>query len=157
MRPGSFVNAAIGGTTTTDWLPSSDPTSAYQRALSLFRAYAANYPAAAKKSFLVSMGTNDALTAGADATWASHMDSTLAAFRTDLGLSSLQAVYTILPAAVPSGRDATQWGAVRAAQISYAASGKIGVQMPDGPYLDGLHFNSVANAAIAALLSAQVA
>jgi hypothetical protein len=145
------ANAAFPGTTSVDWLPSSNPASHYQQALAQFRGVLANYTI--PKSIMFSVGTNDAHLSGAPTSWASNVAATLAAFQSDLGIT-LPIVYTVIPVTAPDVQAPwPNWDSTRANQLTATGVGAP-VQTPVGTYSDRMHFDAAACAGIVPNLSA---
>lgn len=145
-KPVCVVNCGVGGYKSSQWLPSSDPNSAYQRCLS--RAMAAlTYPGAYLGGYLLYDGANDATEAVCS--WAANWDVTLPSLQTWIGPA--RTIYTRLPAFVPTDMAYPTWNDVRAQQAAWATSDRVMVQAPEGPWREAykLHLTTAGNYAVA--------
>ncbi len=145
---------AVSGSNASDWQSGG---AHYSAALADFQTALASNPYATPKALLVCLGTNDATLYYPPVTLAlgANITSMGNSFRGALGLPNLRVLYAILPVGVGAGKDAAGWAAVRAQQIAMSGTNNMyGVQLPEGTYKDGLHFDdagaAVAGAAFAA-------
>jgi hypothetical protein len=136
-----LVPCALGGTTSTEWLPveSSPPylvgtlfSTAFDRISEAVRR-----PGATLAAILVYQGENNAGDGASAAAWQHDWEAILARVRTDLALPSLPAVVVKMPPTVPTpGALYPNWADVRAGQQALADADPytILVQAPDGPF-----------------------
>lgn len=132
---------AVSGSHASEWLAGSTN---YVAAITSFLAF---IKANREKNprLLIYLGTNDA-TAASDTsgTYLANMRTIIANCRTDLQLPDMPCDFAILPVGVGAGKDPILWANIRAYQaILNGTLGALGVQMSEGPYSDGLHFNGV--------------
>lgn len=141
----AVINCGVGGTRTDQWLPSSDPTSLYQRCLRRAQA-AVTRPGSYLGSFVIYIGANDA--AAGMTSWAANVQATQAALQQELGVAPVFNV--VLPFTVPTepGVPYPTWEATRVAQLNWAAeAGRFAVQAPEGPWREvfKLHLSIAGN------------
>lgn len=133
-RRALIANAAVSGTRTAQWLPSTDVASLYQVALAAFRSWMAQVAFAPVVALMCSLGTNDALFANVP--WAANMSATLNAFRADLGIAAPLYFSRNPPLA---GNGQPFWDQVLAEQLLFA--GGTGVSTPNEVRPDKIHFD----------------
>lgn len=130
-----LVPCALGGTTSTQWLPANG-SGLYVTMIDRLRE-ALRRPSAAMKRLLVWQGENNATTALLAASWQADWATIIATVRADLSLPTLKVVVVKLPPTVPLPNVSyPNWSDVRAAQQALAdADPNIQlVQAPDGPF-----------------------
>lgn len=146
-RPVCVVNCAIGGYKSSQWLPSEDPKSAYQKCLS--RALAAiTHEGAYLGGYLLYDGANDATEAMCN--WAANWSVTLPSIQRWVGPAPV--LYTRLPSTTPTDMAYPTWSVVRDQQDAWQAEGvRAMVQAPEGPWREAykLHLTTAGSRVVA--------